>query len=524
MYTLIGVGKVTLEATPFLGNESFAAEMNLEAGALDANLTSDAAELRTHSVVAAEKDALVIRLDVDVPLTLTISVAVPESTTVVTGHAPWVLPTEAGYEDPKDAPLGIYAARQGVNAVDNNVVLNTCGRGGQHAWAQRFSLSKNGDLTLSDGRCLVLTTRATGPDCLNSTRRITIGDCERNWRSPIHWIFNASAGTLSILEPPPPNGDNATVFYAVLAPTPAPVPTPGPAPVPVAPQPGYAPFPGYVGGQGNGGRPLCNCTSVLACPEQAARQCNASSTCHSFAVYAHHQWNGCQMYDEQDTIKRYKDTGWNLWAKSSLAGHAEDYSSTTVRDPTVSDSTTDAFSPVPFVIASTSPAGTRWRYDRTTGFLSAGQVTSVPGGDACLTYAEPNRNLNSAIGVKVANASGHFHHLDQAQARTNGEYEANMTIHLVPGEPQYLVAGVHVCCKGCDAIGTPRCDSTGVGNAAVPQALQLAADVGAHAVQEQQATALWWDEFWNASSINLGTCKTDAELLLLPHITLECRS
>lgn len=501
MYTLISAGKLALEATPFLENSSFAAEMNLEKGSLDANLTTGTAGLRTHSFVAADRDALVIRLIVDAPLTLTVTVAVPQSTTVATGHAPWVLPTEAGHEDPEGSTLGIYAARQGVNAVDNNVLLNTCGRGGQHAWAQRFSLSENGDLTLSDGRCLALTTLATGPDCPNSTRRITITSCDRNWRSPIHWTFNESAGTLSILEPPPPAGGTAHVYYAVLAPTPSPGPGPAPPPTPMVSEPGYVSFPGAVGGQGKGGRPVCNCTSVLACPGEAAAQCNASSTCQSFAVYAHHQWNGCQMYDKQDTQKRYSDKGWNLWAKvSSVADHAH--------VPTVSDSDTDAFSPVPFVIASTSPAGTRWHYDHLTGFLSAGEVPSVPGGEACLTYAEPNRNLNSAIGVNVVGTSGQPDRLDLLKTDTNAEFESNMTIELVPGRPQYLVAAVHVCCKGCDAIGTPRCGSMGVENGAVAQALQLAANVSAQVEQEEQATVRWWDRFWNASSINLGILAT----------------
>lgn len=514
VYTLIGAGKLALEATPFLQNTSFAAEMNLEKGSLDANLTAGVAGLRTRSFVAADKDALVIRLDVDAPLTLTVTVSVPESTTVVSGHAPWVLPTEAGHEDPEGPTRGIYAARQGVNAVDNNVMLNTCGRGGQHAWAQRFSLSETGDLTLSDGRCLVLTPLATGPDCPNSTRRITIGDCNRNWRAPIHWTFNASAGTLSILEPPPRHvGGNASVYYAVLAPTPAPPPGPGPAPapapVPMTSEPGYVSFPNAVGGQGNGGRPVCNCTSVEACPGEAAAQCNASSTCQSFAVYAHHQWNGCQMYDKQDTEKRYNDTGWNLWAKiSSFADYVDADTSNQARVPTVSDSDTDAFSPVPFVIASTSPASTRWHYDHATGFLSAGELPSVPGGDACLTYAEPNRNLNSAIGLKVVSAIGQSDRLDLAQTDTNGAFESNMTIELIPGRTQYLVAAVHVCCKGCNAIGTPRCDSTGGENGAVAQALQLAANVSAQVAQEEQATVRWWDAFWNASSINLGMLAT----------------
>lgn len=511
------MGKLALEAAPFLQNTSFAAEMNLEKGSLGANLTADAAGLRTYSFVAADKDALVVRLDVDMPLTLTIAVSVPESaSTVVSGHAPWVLPTEAGHEEPD----GMYAARQGVNAVDNNVVLNMCGRGGQHASAQSFSLSENGDLTLSDGRCLVLTNVTTGPDCPSSTRRITIGDCERNGRSPIGWIFNASARTLSMLEP-----QSQRVYYAVLAPAPppAPSPAPGPAPVPMTSEPGYILFPGAVGGQGNGGRPVCNCTSVLACPGEAAAQCNASSTCHSFAVYAHHQWNGCQMYDKHDTEKRYNDTGWNLWAKTSaFVDHANDYGPNLFGVPTVSDSDTDAFSPVPFVIASTSSAGTQWRYNHTTGFLSVGELPrnlarGMPGGDACLTYAEPNRNLNSAIGVKIVNASGHSDYLDPVQIDTNDEFESNMTVKLVPGRTQYLVAAVHVCCKGCDAIGTPQCDSTVVGNGAVARALQLAADVSAQAEQEQHATVRWWDAFWNASSINLGI----TYFLRYPS-TLEC--
>ena len=46
----------------------------------------------------------------------------------------------------------IHAARQGVNQVDNNVLLNTCGRGGQHAGSQRFRVGAAGAVTLSPTR------------------------------------------------------------------------------------------------------------------------------------------------------------------------------------------------------------------------------------------------------------------------------------------------------------------------------------------------------------------------------------
>ena len=121
--------------------------------------------------------------------------------------------------------------------------------------------------------------------------------------------------------------------------------------------------------------------------------------------------------------------------------------------PSVSEG--DAFAPVPFILASTSPSSNTWTYDEATRLLSAGLVESVPGGEACLTIAEPNRNLNSAIGATVVDGSGV---VDTSTATTtNGEHASNLTVTLQPGQPRWLVAGVHVCCKGCDAIGTPRC-------------------------------------------------------------------
>jgi hypothetical protein len=139
---------------------------------------------------------------------------------------------------------------------------------------------------------------------------------------------------------------------------------------------------------------------------------------------------------------------------------------------------------------------------------------SVPGGEACLTIAEPNRNLNSAIGVTLVDESGA---VDSSLATgTNGEHASNLTVMLQPGKPRWLVAGVHICCKGCDATGTPRCvmpttPSCGPPNTCLPQnngavaaALATAASVSKQVAAEQHATLHWWDAYWNASSIDLG--------------------
>jgi hypothetical protein len=335
--------------------------MDLERGALRASLgaADRTAGLRTESFIAADKDALVVRLEaVGSALTLTVGAEVPQSATTVSGSAPWVLPTEAGH----DTGGSIHAGRQGVNQVDNNVLLNTCGRGGQHAGAQRFALSTNGDLTLRDGRCLVLAGSPTGQDCANTTRLITIGSCANTGASA--WVFDKTSGQLWLSD------SSGATFYAGL-----PLMKPPPPPPPYMPQPGYIYVSGAVGGQNGGGRPLCNCTSLKACPAEAAAQCNASSGCESFAVLdrgARPPWNGCQLYDAKDTAEHYPDKGWNLWKRKPA----------TISTERTRVSEGDAFVPVPFVLASVSPASTPWTYDRTTGMLSAG-VVSRPAGSAC---------------------------------------------------------------------------------------------------------------------------------------------
>lgn len=236
-YTLISAGKLNLQAEPLASkNTTFAAEMNLERGLLQANLSLGAVGLRTESFITADKDALVVRLEaMGAPLTLTVSAEVPQSASKVSGGAPWVLPTEAGH----DVGGSIHAARQGVNQITNNLVLNTCGRGGQHAGAQRFALSVNGDLTLKDGRCLVLSGSPAGRDCANTTRKITIGDCANEGASA--WVLNRTTGQLLLYSSP------STTYYAGL-----PAMKPPPPPPPFKPQPGYISVPGAVGGQGGG--------------------------------------------------------------------------------------------------------------------------------------------------------------------------------------------------------------------------------------------------------------------------------
>ena len=131
----------------------------------------------------------------------------------------------------------------------------------------------------------------------------------------------------------------------------------------------------------------------------------------------------------------------------------------------------------------------------------------MPGGAACLTIAEPNRNLNAAVAATVAPESGVAQE-PQLEARSNGAYASNFTIKLLPGKPQHLVVGVHVCCKGCQAIGTPACAalpaSNAGGNGAVSAAVSLAAAVAKDVAAEEASTRGWWDRYWNASSINLG--------------------
>jgi len=482
VYTLISAGLLTLQA-PSLRNASFRAEMNLAQGSLAANLSAaGAGGLRTRSFVAADRDALVVRLEADAPLTVSVEASVPESATVVSGKAPWVIPTEAGH-----AGGTIHAPRQGVNQVDNNVLLNTCGRGGQHAGSQRFRVGADGAVTLSDGRCLVLAGRPKGRDCSNATRRITIGPCGGPTTA-----WKMARGQLSLT-------DGGTTYFAGLLKM-RPAPPPGPAGKPVHPQPGFTSFPGDVGGQSQHGAPLCNCSSAAACPAEAAKQCAASADCHSFAVYehgGHAGWKGwCQTYGAKDTAARYQDPGWNLWKKNSNESDSA----------ALGDAEGDAFSPVPFVVAEPSSSGT-WTFDADSGALSLGNVSAVPGGAACLTIAEPNRNLNAAVAATVAPESGVAQE-PQLEARSNGAYASNFTIKLLPGKPQHLVVGVHVCCKGCQAIGTPACAalpaSNAGGNGAVSAAVSLAAAVAKDVAAEEASTRGWWDRYWNASSINLG--------------------
>ena len=221
--------------------------------------------------MAANNDTLLVRLETDAPLDLMVTVSVPQSATKVSGHAPWVLPTEGGTR-PSDSgrgPTMAYAAREGVAQVDNNVVLNTCARGGQHARAQAFEINlTDARVTLGDGRCLILAGKPLGSDCNNSTRRITVGECGVEGSG---WVYNASIQQLTLTEA------DGGVFFAgpPAVPAPAPLPTP----------PGYTSIPGAVGGQSHGGYPLCKCTSVSACPAEAAVQCNRSADCRSFAVY-----------------------------------------------------------------------------------------------------------------------------------------------------------------------------------------------------------------------------------------------
>lgn len=458
-YTLISVGRVTITPVPASGggganplmNANFTAAMDMAHGLLNTTLTASsptsrrsgsdidkpnerdnesddsvAPALFAQTIAVSDRDAVLVRLEaMATAVDVVVEVSVPQSGTSTSAHPPFVLPTESGV-----SPSGtyVYAARQGVNQTDNNVVLNTCGRGGQHRDAQRFSVDASGAVTLADGRCLVLDDPPRGRDCNATTRRITIGSC--NSQSGQHnnsnrgrvtaWQF--SDGQLSA------RGDDGVVYFAAVT-----SPRPPPPPPPPPPVPGYTWVAGDVGGQSKGGQPLCNCTTVAACPAEAAKQCDAWSDCRSFAVYSHggHPgWNGwCQMYDAKDTAGRYADTGWDLWLRSashdegvdvdgrgggrissakSADGDGSKAKSRTHHTGSHDGASSGDFMPtVYFVAASTTPASTLWQFNETTGYLMGGDVGSALDGDGCLTLVEPNRNLNSAVAVSVSSdASG----------------------------------------------------------------------------------------------------------------------
>jgi len=499
VYTLISAGRVALTpAKPLSGNAAapdFSALLDLERGSLEANLTyvataSEPVQLRTESIVAANNDTLVVKLSTSVPLALVVEVAVPQSATRVSAGAPWVLPTEAGVGLPHGLPM--YAAREGVNQVDNNLLLNSCGRGGQHDGAQRFVVDPDGAVTTRDGRCLQLAGRPLGPDCTNSTLRLTVGPC-----GGAGTAWRLSAGQLILAAQA-----DSPQYYAVVA---------GPRPPSV---PGYGAVPGSVGGQSRGGLPLCRCTSVADCPAQAAAQCNASSTCQSFAVYlsgGSPGWDGwCQMYDTADTKDAYPDGGWNLWRKlPSRQQSVFEWRQAPrhgVKQPTGApyDRLGDPWSQIQFVVADTSPSTEVWSHDSSSGVLFITENAAATG-EACLTFAEPNRNINVAVAVTVVDASGTV--VDVAgHVASNGAFASNTTISLQPDRPLWLLATVYVCCKGCEAIGTRRCPTLPptAGNAAVQPAVAAAMDQQHAVARLQDDTMRFWDGFWNASSINLG--------------------
>jgi hypothetical protein len=466
VYTLIGGGVVALfEAGAARGEQgSFTAVLDFEHGSLSANYSFGSAMLRTESFIAANDDVLLVNLTADAPLQLVIEVSVPASATRVATATDHVLPTTAGV-----APDGtIFAGREGVNTVANNVLLNTCGRGGQHDGAQSFGIGSDGAVQTRDGRCLVLGGPPRGKDCAdNATQRIVLGDCGASPRL----MLDRTSGNLVF------EGTGLAAVVAVPTTPPIPPPTPFPAPD------GYTAVAGDVGGQGAAGTPLCNCSSVAACPDEAAKQCNADPQCRSFAVYSpggKRGWNGwCQMYNAADTGKAYPDSGWNLYRKG--------------KQPLL-----DPFVPVDFIVAAANATPLVWTFEPVIGFLSVAPTGQTPG-TPCLTFVEPNRNLNAAVAVKVVGEPG-------LAPASDGRRLANTTVSLQPGRPLTLVVANAVCCKECTAIGTPQCgaDQGGDANLAVSRAQGIASAAAPQATSLQAETVEWWDAYWNASAVNLG--------------------
>ena len=472
VYTLIGGGMVTIsEASSTRGDQgSFTAQLDFEHGSLAANYSFSAGGhlLRTESFIAAHDDVLLVNLTADVPLRLVIEVSVPASAPRVATATDHVLPTTAGV-----APDGtLFAGREGVNSKTNNVVLNTCGRGGQHDGAQTFNVSSDGAVHTRDGRCLVLGGPPRGKDCTaGDVQRIVLGDCGASPRLMLdrasdHLVFEGTALKASVAVP--------------VVPPPAPIPAPS----------GYTGVAGDVGGQSQHGTPLCNCSSVAACPDEAAKQCSADPKCRSFAVYSpggHSGWNGwCQMYGAADTAAAYPDRGWNLFRKNAV-----DAKPPPLKDP---------FAPVDFVVAAAANATPLvWAYEPETGILSTAPTGQTPG-TPCLTFVEPNRNLNAAVAVKIVGATGFA-------PASDGIRLANTTVTLQPGRTLTLVIANGVCCKECTAIGTPTCEHPNPGgddNWAVSQAQRMASQAAPRGASLRAETVAWWDTFWNASSINLG--------------------
>lgn len=150
-----------------------------------------------------------------------------------------------------------------------------------------------------------------------------------------------------------------------------------------------------------------------------------------------------------------------------------------------------------YVIANRNNSGAAiiWMYDMQKQFFTMNGTTQ------CLTFAEPNRNLNSAIGVKVTDASGNTL---PVQFGTDNVRESNVTFTLTAQSPVWLTIAVQVCCKNCTAIGTPSCNISGPSNGAIDGALHNAEDLSQNIKESQTSTLSWWDGFWNASEVNLG--------------------
>jgi hypothetical protein len=316
-YTLVTLGGVGFEI-PDLSSATYMTQMDLANARINSTFTDkDGLVVSMSSYVLANKDVIITDLVSTVATNVTITPAPP-------AQNPWHLPSRSGVAtDPTTGGSTVWMERQGVSEVQNTFVLSTCERGGQNQFSQRFKvLAANSDgsvrLSMKDGRCLRLGEPPTGSDCSAGVRKVVVGfgggrtntkgnhadsctDAEKQWtlvpenssRSNTHINFGSKVGSVgsgrfaltAIVD-----GPTGTIRYALNRAVTAPLPG----------IPGYA----AVLADTVGGQPplaICHCTSISACPGEAAKQCDANPQCTSFAVYQPGPtpgWDGyCQLYN-----------------------------------------------------------------------------------------------------------------------------------------------------------------------------------------------------------------------------------